>query len=361
MDYGIFIMYQGKERTQMAGKEETTSPFSRRKMTRQEFLRVSGAGLAGTAVLGAAGCGSGGGGNQNGGGQMSIAIQPGLGYAPLIVLQQEGWLEEDLPDMDISFRQLNSGSAIRDSMISGDIQVGAGGIGPLLIGWDRGVDWKVLSPMLDAELWLNVNNQQFQSLEDFEPGADQIAMPAPDSIQSVILRKGAQEQLGDARALDTSIVSQGHPIGLQNLLSGQLQGHLTSPPFEFQEVEQGARTILRSYDVFDQHTFNSVWVRQGYFEENQEAMQALYDNLERAIELINSDPGRVAELLSNESGGETSPEQYRDWLTRDVVSYTNEPHGFIRYAEFMQEIGMIEGVPDCTEIMHTTLGELDEC
>lgn len=361
MNYGMCVGAIERSKDVMTIKKEIKSPFHRRKMTRQEFLRVSGAGLAGTALLGAAGCGGGSGGNQGGGGQMTIAVQPGLGYAPLIVLQQEGWLEEDLPDMEITFRQLNSGSAIRDGMISGDIQVGAGGIGPLLIGWDRGVDWKVLSPMLDAELWLNVNNQQFQSLEDFEPGADKIAMPAPDSIQSVILRKGAQEQLGDARALDPSIVSQGHPTGLQNLLSGQLQGHLTSPPFEFQEVEQGARTILRSYDVFDQHTFNSVWVRQGYFEENQEAMQALYDNLERAIKLINDDPGRVAELLSNESGGETSQEQYRDWLTRDVVSYTNEPRGFIRYAEFMQEIGMIEGVPDCTEIMHSTVGELDEC
>lgn len=324
--------------------------------------------LTALVVLLASACG--GGGDQGGSpdddgggpsGEMVIAIQPGIGYAPLITLNEKGWLEEDLPNMDISFQQMNSGSAIRDGMISGDIQVGAGGIGPLLIGWDRGVDWKVLSPMLDAELWLNVNDEQFQSLEDFEPGADKIAMPAPDSIQSVILRKGAQEQLGDARALDTSIVSLGHPDGLQQLLSGQIQGHLTSPPFEFQEVDEGARTILRSYDVFGQHTFNSVWVRQGYYQENQEAMQALYDNLERAIQLINDNPGEVAQILSEASDGANSPEEYEGWLTRDVVNYTNEPQGFINYAEFMQEIGMNEGVPQCSEIMHETLGDLQEC
>lgn len=327
-------------------------------------LAVAILSVAGLALL-VAGCGGGSSdqGNGEGGpsGKMAIAIQPGLGYAPLIVLNNKGWLEEDLPNMDISFRQLSSGSAIRDSMISGDIQVGAGGIGPLLIGWDKGVDWKVLSPMLDAELWLNVNDQQFQSLEDFEPGADKIAMPAPDSIQSVILRKGAKEQLGDARALDTSIVSLAHPDGLQQLLTGQIKGHLTSPPFEFQEVNEGARTILRSYDLFGQHTFNSVWVRQSYYADNQEAMQILYDNLERAIQLINDNPGEVAQILSEESGGANSPEEYEDWLTRDVVNFTNEPKGFISYAEFMNEIEMIESVPECSEIMHDTLGDLSEC
>ncbi|CAN5805025.1 ABC transporter substrate-binding protein [soil metagenome] len=318
-------------------------------------------------VLLASACGGGGGDQGSGGdgggpsGKMVIAIQPGLGYAPLITINEKGWLEKDLPNMDISFQQLSSGSAIRDGMISGDIQVGAGGIGPLLIGWDRGVDWKVLSPMLDAELWLNVDNEKFQSLEDFEPGADKIAMPAPDSIQSVILRKGAQEQLGDARALDTSIVSLAHPDGLQQLLSGQIQGHLTSPPFEFQEVDEGARTILRSYDVFGQHTFNSVWVRQSYYEENQEAMQVLYDNLERAIELINDNPGEVAQILSEASDGANSPEEYEGWLTKDVVNYTNEPQGFVNYAEFIKEIEMIEGVPECSDIMHESLGDLQEC
>lgn len=293
---------------------------------------------------------------------MVIAVQPGLGYAPLTILKQEGWLEEDLPEMEVSFQQLSSGSAIRDGMISGDIQVGAGGIGPLLIGWDRGVDWKVLSAMLDADLWLNVVDQRFQSLEDFEPGSDSIVMPAPDSIQSFVLRKGAQEQLGDASALDSSIVALSHPDGLQQLLSGQIQGHLTSPPFEFREVDEGARTILRSYDLFGQHTFNSVWVRQGYYEDNPEAMQTLYDNLQEAIELIKNDPDRVAEILSEEAGGETSAEQYKDWITREeVITYTNEPHGFLEYARFMQEIGSLESVPECSEIMHDTLGNLEEC
>ena len=329
-------------------------------LSRREFLRLGSVGLTGAALLGVAGCGGSGGGSGSSK-KMVIAIQPGLGYAPLIVLKKKGWLEKDLSGMDISFKQLSSGSAIRDGMISGDIQVGSGGIGPLLIGWDKGVDWKVLSPMLDAELWLNVDNQKFQSLEDFEPGADKIAMPAPDSIQSVILRKGVQEQLGDARALDKSIVSLAHPDGLQQLTSGQIAGHLTSPPFEFQEVDEGARTILRSYDVFGEHTFNSVWVRQNYYAENQEAMQTLYDNLERAIQLINDNPGEVAQILSEESDGANSPEEYEGWLTKDVVNYTNEPKGFVSYAEFMNEIEMIESVPECSEIMHQTLGDLQEC
>src|SRR5215204_6621702 len=81
-------------------------------------------------------------------------------------------------------------------------------------------------------------------------------------MQAVVLRKGAQEQLGDAAALDDNLVAFTHPDGLQALLSDQISGHLTSPPFQFQEQDEGARPILKSFDLFGPHNFNSVFVRQ---------------------------------------------------------------------------------------------------
>ena len=293
-------------------------------------------------LLGGCGGGSGGAGDN-----MTIAYQPGLGYAQLLIIKQEGWLEEDLPETEIAWEQLSSGSAIRDGMLAGDIQVGSGGVGPFLVGYSAGVDWKVLSALNEMDLWLMVADEQIQNLGDLGDGS--IAMPAPDSIQAVVLRRGAEEQLGDAKALDNNIVSLAHPDGLQALLSGQISGHLTSPPFQFQEQDEGARPVLKSFDLFGPHTFNSVFVRQGYHDENPEAMEALYSNIQEATELIESDPDGAAEILSEESGSETSAEEFRRFMTEEGVAYTTQPNGFIEFAEFMQQIGLIDEVPASQE------------
>ena len=128
--------------------------------------------------------------------------------------------------MDITWQMLDSGSAIRDGIISGDIQVASMGTAPFLVGLDAGVEWKTLMSMNDMNLQLVTMDKGAESLEDLPDGA-KIAMPAPDSIQSVVLRKGAEEQLGDATALDKSIVALGHPDGVQALVSGQIDAHLT--------------------------------------------------------------------------------------------------------------------------------------
>jgi NitT/TauT family transport system substrate-binding protein len=232
-------------------------------------------------------------------------------------------------------------------MLAGDIQVGSGGVGPFLVGFSAGVDWKLLSALNEMDLWLMVVDEQIQDLGDFGDGS--IAMPAPDSIQAVVLRKGAQEQLGDAAALDDNIVALAHPDGLQALLSGQISGHLTSPPFQFQEQDEGARPILKSFDLFGPHNFNSVFVRQGYHDDNPEAMEALYSNIQEATELIENDPDRAAEILSEESEGETTAEEFRRFITEEGVTYTTQPNGFIEFAEFMQEIGLIDEVPTSQE------------
>jgi NitT/TauT family transport system substrate-binding protein len=296
------------------------------------------------------GCGGGpgeAGGSSEAGEYMTIAYQPGLGYAQLLIIKQEGWLEEDLPETEIAWEQLSSGSAVREGMLAGDIQVGSGGTGPFLVGYSAGVDWKVLSPLNEMDLWLMVVDEQIQDLGDFGDGS--IATPASDSMQAVVLRKGAQEQLGDSAALDDNIVALTHPEGLPALVSGQISGHLTSPPFQFQEQDEGARPILKSFDLFGPHTFINVFVLQDYHDDNPEAMEALYSNIQEATELIESDPDRAAEILSEESGGETSAEEFRRFMTEEGVTYTTQPNGFIEFAEFMQQTGLIDEVPASQE------------
>ena len=293
-------------------------------------------------LLGGCGGESGGAGDN-----MTIAYQPGLGYAQLLIIKQEGWLEEDLPETEVAWEQLSSGSAVREGMLEGDIQVGSGGTGPFLVGYSGGVDWKVLSPLNEMDLWLMVMDEQIQDLKDFGDGS--IATPASDSMQAVILRKGAQEQLGDSAALDDNIVTLAHPEGPPALLSGEISGHLTSPPFQFQEQDEGARPILKSFDLLGPQTFINVFVLQDYHDDNPEAMEALYSNIQEATELIENDPDRAAEILSEESEGKTTAADFRRFITEEGVTYTTQPSGFIEFGKVMQELGMIDKVPGSQE------------
>jgi len=188
---------------------------------------------------------------------VTVAYQPGIGYAALIVMKQQKVLEKQYPTTTFEWKILPGGSAIRDGVVAGQIQVGAGGVGPFLEGWDKGVGWKLLASLSEMDLWLVARDPAIQSLRDFKP-AMKIGMPAPDSIQAIVLRKAAQEQLGNARALDDNVVAIAHPDGVQALASGQLAGHFTSPPFQNEAVQAGGHVVLRSFDQFGKSTFKKV-------------------------------------------------------------------------------------------------------
>ena len=319
-----------------------------RLLSRREFLRL---GLAGAATLALAGCGSGGttggqGGGTTGGqggGSLRIIYQTGTTqFAQMVLLEQEGWLAEDLPNYDISWTQLESGAAVRDALVSGQAEVGAGGIGPFLVGYSNGINWKILSALADIEISLMVDEDRFQSLKDFRSG-DQIAVVAPDSVQAVFVRKAAEQQLGDPGALDNNFVTLPNPDSVQALLSGQIAAHATYPPFTVQEQDQGARAIAKSFDLFGTHNLTSVWVLQEYHDANLEVMDAVYNNVQRATKLINDDPESAGKILAQKS--QLDPAEETRYLTGQGVSFTTEPHGFITFAEFMKSAGLIQTVP----------------
>jgi NitT/TauT family transport system substrate-binding protein len=278
------------------------------------------------------------------GGTVTIGYQPGFGYAQLLIMKQERWLEEALGGRRVEYRSLGSGADIREEMVAGEIQIGAGGIGPFLVGYDTGADWKLLSALGDADLWLVTEDPRLTGLAAFEP-TDRIAVPGRDSIQAVVLRRAAQEQLGDAAALDANMVELPHPDALERLQAGTLAAHMSSPPFQFQAADASARKLLGSADVFGRHTFNSVFVQEAYHAANRDVTDAVYAQIERATALINEDPEAAAAILSAESRGRLTAAEAERWLTDDSVAYTTEPHGFMAFATFMQDIGLVEEAP----------------
>lgn len=288
--------------------------------------------------------------------KVTIAYQPGLGYASLIVVKQQKTLEKQFPSTKIEWKILASGSAIRDGVIANQIQVGAMGIAPFLLGWDRGVGWKLLASLNQQDLWLVVKDPNIKSLKDFKPGM-KIGLPAPDSIQAVTLRKGAQQELGNPQALDPSLLAIAHPLGLQALESDQIAAHFGQPPFQFQEVEKGGKAILKSSELFGGlPSGGSLLVTEKFYDQYPTFSQGLYQTVTDAIKLLKDKPDEAAKLLAADSDGKMTAENAKKWITHEGIEYSGVPKGYLQYAAFMKQTNVLSKQPQSIdELVFPTL------
>ena len=276
--------------------------------------------------------------------EITVAYQPGLSYSNLIIMREQRLVEKQFPQTKVNWVVLNSTAAVREGFIAGQIQIGAGSIPPFLTGWDRGVGWKILASLNQMSVWLVTRDNAIHSVKDLRPDM-KIGMPSADSLQSLTLRKAAAEQLGNAHALDTAIVAIDHPSGLQALQVGQLSAHLSAPPFQYQEVQAGGHVLVRSFDVFGPHTFNSVYINTKFADEHPQFVKTFYRDLLVATQFLKAHPREASEILSKDAGGKVSARDFEGWLRRKDVIFSTTPHGFLAMAKFMQSIGTLSKVP----------------
>jgi NitT/TauT family transport system substrate-binding protein len=275
---------------------------------------------------------------------VTIVYQPGIGYATLIIMHERGTLEKMYPGTKFDWHVLASGSAIRDGFLAGQIQIGAGAAGPFLIGWDKGVGYKLVAAMNEANLFLVAKDPKIKTIKDLS-ASSKIGVPAPDTIQAIVLRKAAQDQLGNAHFFDPSFVAIAHPLGVQALSSGQLDAHFTSPPFQQEEIEGGGHVVLKSYDVMGKATFNSIYTTDAFAKEHPQFMAAFIKAVDDTTKFINTKPDETAELLAKDADNKVPAAQFKKWMASPDITFTTVPHGFLKAAAFMKQIGFISRVP----------------
>ncbi|MBA2296312.1 MAG: ABC transporter substrate-binding protein [Actinobacteria bacterium] len=270
-----------------------------------------------------------------------IAYQPGMGYAPLIIMKNQRTLEKRYPGLQVEYRVLPSGTAITNGMISGQIHIGAMGTGPFLVGYARGIDWKMIAPLNEADLWLMAKDPNIKTIADLR--GKRIATPTNTSIQAAMLRKMAEVRLGDSKALNAGLIAMDHPDAMQALLAGQIDAHLTSPPFQFQERNRGAHVVARSYSYFGAHSFLGAVVTDKFYREYTQFSNQLYRDVAAAIKLVKTNPQKVAQILAEDAGGNPTPRQFKQWIGNPAITYTTRPRGLMRTASFMSRTGQLPG------------------
>lgn len=273
--------------------------------------------------------------------KIKVAEQYGLAYAPLEIMKQQKIFEKNLPGVEIEWKQLGNTAAIREAMLSDDVNVGFMAIPPFLIGWDKGMKWKIAFGLSESPVGLVTYKENIKSIRDFSK-SDRIAMPQPGSVQHILLAMACEKELGDSHKLDEQLVTLSHPDGMNALLAKKdITAHFTSPPYLSKELETpGMHRIITGRDAMgSDFTFIIGVTTEDFYRKNPEAYKAFAKSVNESIDFINNNPEKSASMLS--SVYSMSEQEIIKHLKSEGVVYSTNVKGISKFAAFMKNNGYI--------------------
>jgi NitT/TauT family transport system substrate-binding protein len=289
--------------------------------------------------------------------EVRLARQYGLGYLPLLVLEDQKLIERraaaaGLGEVKVTWAVLGGGAASNDALLSGSVDYVATGVAPLVLLWAKSAGKvKGVAALGSTPVILNTVNPAVRTVADFT-AKDRIALPSVKvSIQAVILQIASERAFGQGNhgRLDPLTVSLKHPDAAAALLSGrsEITGHVASPPFVAQELaDKRVHTVLSSYDLLGgPHTFNVLSSTQAFADANPKTFAAVYDALAEAVAWIQKNPRAAAETYLRVSGSKEPIDSVLAQVQDPLVKYTTTPERTGVIAAFMARIGTAPAQP----------------
>jgi NitT/TauT family transport system substrate-binding protein len=292
--------------------------------------------------------------------EIRLARQFSMGYLQFNVMEHEKLIEKHanalgLKDVKITWATFNGPNAMNDALISGSVDIVAGGMPGLLTLWNRtkGTAQEVrgISALTSQPILLNTRNPDVKTIADFTEN-DKIAMPAVKvSIQAVVLQIAAAKLFGPANftKLDPLTVSMSPPDSTIALLSGA--AGITSvfgvPPFQQQQLEKaGIHTVLNSFDVMDgSHIFTCTWTTSKFRDANPVLYKALVAALKEATEIVNKDRRAAGALWIQDSNSKLPLDMVDKIVSGPQVRWTMAPENAMKFANFMHSVGTLKQAP----------------
>lgn len=277
-------------------------------------------------------------------GKIRIAKQFGIVYAPLMVAEKNDIFSKY--GLEVEWKTLGSGGAVREALAAGEVDVAFMGIPPFMIGWDKGVKAKIATGFTVAPVSLVTYDPNIKSISDFTE-KHKIAVPSPGSVQHILLSMALKNETGKPNLLDDNLVSLPHPDGAFAMDSKQdVIAHFTTPPYLFEEMSwDGYNVILDGFDVLGtDFNFNVGLVTEEYHDNNPNSYAAFVMGLNEAVDWVNQNKEETAKLLAKDFNIKEG--KLLDYLNADKINFTTTPYGLMSFAEFMEEAGYISKIPE---------------
>ncbi|WP_010262489.1 ABC transporter substrate-binding protein [Treponema primitia] len=280
--------------------------------------------------------------------KLRIAVQYGIGYAPIYVMERKGLLEKYLPGMVVEKIVLGNAAAISEALASNRLDIGAIGIPQVLIAWDKGIEIGILAGFPITGLSELHSRDYIKSLADFTP-TDKIAVPGLTNSHGLLFLMACEKELGNAHALDNNVVSMPHPDAVMALMSGSISAHFTSSVYGKQEEKSGFATILNTHDIVGGDVTGAVLVAtKKLHDTNPIAMAGILAAFSEAIILIQQHDPAVFSIIA-----ETEKMTEKEVLENleDYLNFTTTIYGLEFYNDFMLKEGMISKKPALEDIL----------
>lgn len=289
-----------------------------------------------------------------------LARQPGLSYLPLAVMEHDRLIEKHaaaagIKDVKVEWSKFAAGNVMNDALLSGSLDIASGGVAPLITLWAKSNGQvRGVAAQTTSQIYINTRNPNVKTIKDFTE-KDRIALPAVKvSVNAIVLQMAAEKAFGPGNAykLEPLTVSRSYAEGSAALLSGagEINSAASAPPFYYKEIATpGIHTVLKSYDVLGgPSTNNLIWATQKFRDENPKLFAAFFAAYKEAIDLINKNPRRAAEIFqSTDRNKAYSIDELVMMLTdKSSMEFTIVPHNITKYTDFMYRMGSIKQKPD---------------
>lgn len=279
---------------------------------------------------------------------LNIAYQYGLAYAPVMIAQQKGLIEEAYQEatgkqVKVTWNQMSSGADINTGIAGGSIQIGFMGIAPAITGVTSNVGYKIFTNVSGQEHGFMTNDASIRTMQDLVNANAQIAVVNIGSFQHIILARALENAGLDSHALDANLVAMKHPDGKAAVESGSISSHVTSSPYIFQERENenlyeipGVNQVCTVEDSFVVGVASET-----LYQQNKELYQAVCDGLGDAVAYVNENKEEAAGLICEYDGNDAATEL--KYMERGF--YSTKTKGVYDLAVFMAKNGFIDKAP----------------
>ncbi|MBU8543542.1 MULTISPECIES: ABC transporter substrate-binding protein [Roseomonadaceae] len=293
-------------------------------------------------------------------GEVRFAEGFGLSYLPITVMVKEGLVDRRARQLGVGpvaarLLKITGGPAMIDAMLAGQVDFISGGVPPMINLWDKtrsSLQVRAIASMGNSPLHLNTVVPDVRDLAGLI-GKGRIALPAVRiSVQALTLQMACEKAFGESGfdRLDRQTVSMPHPEAMQALLSGQTEitSHFANMPFAWYEAKDSRITrVISSEDVLGGPHAGAVLYNTGRWRNaNPKVFDAVALAIEDAMQLINEEPRRAAEIYASSNPGRIDLAETEAMIRdKSVLEFTSTPMGVMPYVSFMHRRGQIRTLP----------------
>ncbi|PWB86090.1 putative aliphatic sulfonates-binding protein precursor [Methanobrevibacter woesei] len=223
---------------------------------------------------------------------VTIGYLPSDHDAALFVAQAQG--EYAAHGIETELVQFNNGGDLMTGMASGEVDIGYGGITPVLSAVEKGVPIKVVAGAQIEGSGIAVSPESdIDSPEDL--AGKSIATPGEASIQYMLLQYYLEDNNMSTDDMNISAMKVA-PMN-DALNANKIDGMLTYEPYVTMAVENGNEMFIKSSEILPEHPCCVVAASERFIDENPDKLDTIISIHENATEFILENPDEAAELL----------------------------------------------------------------